>query len=258
MANMIETAKQCISELLSAAYLRAAENGQLPAGAEIHGGVEIPKDAKNGDYAANHAMVGAKALHMAPRKIAEALVENMPLEGSFFDRVEIAGPGFINFFLGSRWYQDVLSAVETEGADYGRVDAYHGEKVMVEFVSANPTGPMTIGNARGGVLGDALANVLDRAGCNVWREFYVNDAGNQVDLFGKSIEARYLQRLLGEDAVEFPDNGYHGEDIRTLAALICERDGDKYLNVPSEERCKAFVEFGLPHNIALMREHLDR
>ncbi|MBR6561582.1 MAG: arginine--tRNA ligase, partial [Oscillospiraceae bacterium] len=106
--------------------------------------------------------------------------------------------------------------------------------------------------------GDALANVLDRAGCNVWREFYVNDAGNQVDLFGKSIEARYLQRLLGEDAVEFPDNGYHGEDIRTLAALICERDGDKYLNVPSEERCKAFVEFGLPHNIALMREHLDR
>ena len=258
MANMIETAKQCISELLSAAYLRAAENGQLPAGAEIHGGVEIPKDAKNGDYAANHAMVGAKALHMAPRKIAEALVENMPLEGSFFDRVEIAGPGFINFFLGSRWYQDVLSAVEAEGADYGRVDAYHGEKVMVEFVSANPTGPMTIGNARGGVLGDALANVLDRAGCNVWREFYVNDAGNQVDLFGKSIEARYLQRLLGEDAVEFPDNGYHGEDIRTLAALICERDGDKYLNVPSEERCKAFVEFGLPHNIALMREHLDR
>lgn len=144
------------------------------------------------------------------------------------------------------------------GADYGRVDDGHGEKVMVEFVSANPTGPMTIGNARGGVLGDALASVLDRAGYNVWREFYVNDAGNQVDLFGKSIEARYLQLIQGEDAVEFPDNGYHGDDIKELARLIYERDGDKYLTVPSAERCAAFVAFGLPYNIARMQRDLKR
>ena len=129
---------------------------------------------------------------------------------------------------------------------------------MVEFVSANPTGPMTIGNARGGVLGDALASVLDRAGYDVWREFYVNDAGNQVDLFGKSLEARYIQLIKGEDAVEFPDNGYHGDDIKELAKLIYERDGEKWLDASSEERCHAFVEFGLPHNIALMQEHLNR
>ena len=258
MANLIEDAKKQIGELLQAAYEKAAGEGLFPADVTLSGNVDIPKDPKNGDYAANHAMAGAKALHAAPRAIAQALVERMSLEGSFFDRVEIAGPGFLNFFLADRWYGEVLAAVEAEGADYGRVDDCHGEKVMVEFVSANPTGPMTIGNARGGVLGDALASVLERAGCDVWREFYVNDAGNQVDLFGKSIEARYLQLILGEDAVEFPENGYHGDDIRALARLIREKDGDKYLDMPSEARCKAFVEFGLPYNIALMKEHLER
>ncbi len=258
MANLIENAKQQIGTLLASACEKAVGAGRFPAGATLSGTIEIPKDPKNGDYAANHALAGAKALHASPRAIAQTLVEHLSLEGSLFDRVEIAGPGFLNFFLGSKWYGDVLAAVEAEGGDYGRVDDYHGEKVMVEFVSANPTGPMTIGNARGGVLGDALSNVLERAGCDVWREFYVNDAGNQVDLFGKSIEARYLQLILGEDAVEFPENGYHGDDIRALAQLIRDRDGDKYLDMPSDERCKAFVAFGLPHNIALMKEHLER
>ncbi len=256
--NLIENAKKQIDELLAGAYEKAAKQGLFPEGVSLSGKVDIPKDVKNGDYAANHALVGAKALHAAPKKIAETLAENLELEGSYFDRVEIAGPGFINFFLGKKWYGDVLRAVISEGKDYGRSDVGHGEKVMVEFVSANPTGPMTIGNARGGVLGDALASVLDMAGYNVWREFYVNDAGNQVDLFGKSIEARYLQLIKGEDAVEFPDNGYHGDDIKQLAKLIYERDGDKYLDVPQEERCAAFVEFGLPHNIELMKKHLER
>ncbi|MBQ9857716.1 MAG: arginine--tRNA ligase, partial [Oscillospiraceae bacterium] len=148
--------------------------------------------------------------------------------------------------------------VEAEGDDFGRSDIGGGERVMVEFVSANPTGPMTIGNARGGVLGDTLASVLDYAGYDVWREFYVNNAGNQVDLFGKSIEARYLQICLGEDAVEFPDNGYHGDDIRELAKLIFDEYGDKYVSVDTEERVKAFVEFALPRNIALMQKHLER
>ena len=216
MANRIEQARAALDACIREAYLRAVAAGELPEGAEIRGSVEQPKDTANGDFAANHAMASAKTMHMAPRKIAEALIAHMELGGSWFSGVEAAGPGFLNFRLSDKWYQDVLSAVESSGADYGRVDDGHGEKVMVEFVSANPTGPMTIGNARGGVLGDALASVLERAGYNVWREFYVNDAGNQVDLFGKSIEARYLQLIEGEDAVEFPDNGYHGDDIKAL------------------------------------------
>lgn len=258
MANLIEQAKQKADELLREAYASAAAKGILPEGAEFKGNVDIPKDTKNGDYAANHAMVNAKALKSNPRKIAEALVAEVNTDGSWFDSVEIAGPGFINFRLGKKWYADVLESVEAEGMDYGRINVGKGEKVMVEFVSANPTGPMTIGNARGGVLGDTLASVLDRAGYDVYREFYVNDAGNQVDLFGKSIEARYLQAVLGEDAVEFPDNGYHGDDIKEMAKAIVEQDGDKWVNVDADERQKAFVEFGLPRNIERMKRDLAR
>ena len=258
MANLIEQAKLKADELLREAYASAAAKGILPEGAELKGNVDIPKDTKNGDYAANHAMVNAKALKSNPRKIAEALVAEVKTEGSWFDSVEIAGPGFINFRLGRKWFADVLESVEAEGMDYGRVNVGKGEKVMVEFVSANPTGPMTIGNARGGVLGDTLASVLDRAGYDVYREFYVNDAGNQVDLFGKSIEARYLQAVLGEDAVEFPDNGYHGDDIKEMAKQIVEQDGDKWVNVDSAERQQAFVEFGLPRNIERMKRDLAR
>ena len=180
MANLIHDAKEQISSILNKACETAVEKGELPAGAVLSGSVEIPKDTANGDYAANHAMTGARVLHMAPRKIAEALTANMELEGTWFDSVEVAGPGFINFRLGKSWYGDVLKDIAAEGKDYGRVDVGHGAKCMVEFVSANPTGPMHMGNARGGVLGDALASILDRAGYNVWREFYVNDAGNQI------------------------------------------------------------------------------
>ena len=258
MANRIEQAKQALDALIRSAYEAAAAAGELPAGAELNGSVEQPKDAANGDFAANHAMASAKALRMAPRKIAEGIAAHMDLADSWFSTVEIAGPGFLNFCLSEKWYLDVLAAVEAEGTDFGRSDAGHGERVMVEFVSANPTGPMTIGNARGGVLGDALSSVLDCAGYDVWREFYVNDAGNQVDLFGRSIEARYLQLLQGEDSVEFPDNGYHGDDIKALAKMIADRDGDKYLTMDSEERRKAFVEFGLPYNIQRMKDDLER
>ena len=258
MANLIEEAKQSIDGLLENAYKKAVAAGQLPEGGLPTGNVEIPKDEKNGDYAANHAMSGAKTLKMPPRKIAEALCANIELTDSYFSSVEIAGPGFLNFRLSPKWFCAVLNAVRAEGRDYGCSNEGAGERVMVEFVSANPTGPMTIGNARGGVLGDALASVMQRAGYSVWREFYVNDAGNQVDLFGKSIEARYLQLIKGEDAVAFPENGYHGDDIRELAKRIYERDGDRYLNMPSEERCEAFVAFGLPYNIDLMKEHLAR
>ena len=258
MANLIEEAKLQIDRCIRGAYAAAVEAGELAPGAELPGKVDIPKDSANGDYAANHAMTGAKALHMAPAKIAQILAAHLDLTGTMLASAEVAGPGFLNFRLSDAWYGRVLEAVETEGQDYGRVEDGAGRRCMVEFVSANPTGPMTIGNARGGVLGDALASVLERAGWKVWREFYVNDAGNQVDLFGRSIEARYLQLCLGEDAVEFPDNGYHGDDIRELARLLREKDGDLYLTMPEEERRAAFIAFALPYNIERMQRDLAR
>ena len=258
MANMIQAAKDSVNALLAEACARAAEKGQLPAGAVLTGSVEIPKDTQNGDFAANHAMAGARALRMPPRKIAEALVENLALEGSWFASVEVAGPGFINFRLAPSWYQDVLRCVCREGFDYGRVDEGHGRTLMVEFVSANPTGPMHMGNARGGVLGDALASVMDRAGWKVWREFYVNDAGNQIEKFASSIDARYRQLILGEDAVEFPADGYQGEDIRELAAAFREAYGDGWLEKDTAERHAAMARFGLDRNIPKMQADLRR
>jgi len=258
MANMIQNAKDSISTLLQRACEKAAEKGQLPAGAVLSGTVEIPKDTQNGDYAANHAMTGARALHMAPRRIAEVLAENLDLTGSWFSSVEVAGPGFINFRLAPSWYEDVLKTVVAEGEDYGRVDEGRGQKLMVEFVSANPTGPMHMGNARGGVLGDALASVLDRAGYRVWREFYVNDAGNQIEKFASSIDARYRQQLLGEDAVQFPEDGYQGEDIKELAAAFRAEYGNSYLDKDVQTRHADMARFGLDRNIPKMQADLKR
>ena len=258
MANMIQNAKDSINALLEAACARAVEKGQLPGGASLSGTVEIPKDTQNGDYAANHAMTGARALHMAPRKIAEALVENLDLDGSWFSSVEVAGPGFINFRLAPAWYADVLGCVRAEDSDYGRVDEGHGKRLMVEFVSANPTGPMHMGNARGGVLGDALASVLDRAGYKVWREFYVNDAGNQIEKFASSIDARYQQLILGEDKVAFPEDGYQGEDIKELARAFYDEHGDSFLSKDVTERHAAMARFGLDRNIPKMQADLRR
>ncbi len=256
--NLIEKAKEQIHLLVLSAYNKAAETGALPAGAELKGIVEIPKDTANGDYAANHAMAAAKALRSAPRKIAETLVANMELEGSYFDSVEIAGPGFMNFRLGKKWYADVLANIAQEGENYGRTDALAGQKIMVEFVSANPTGPMHMGNARGGVLGDALAEVLSYAGAQVSREFYVNDAGNQIEKFATSIDARYRQIILGEDAVEFPEDGYHGDDIKALAQGFYEANGEAYMDKCVEERHAAMAAFGLERNLPKMKADLAR
>ena len=258
MANLVEEAKRQINALLADAQARAAGKGELPESAPLSGVVEIPKDAANGDFAANHAMTGARALRMAPRKIADALVANLALDGSWFVSAEAAGPGFINFRLAPTWYAGVLAAVQDEGADYGRSDALKGQKIMVEFVSANPTGPMHMGNARGGVLGDTLAEVLSRAGADVWREFYVNDAGNQIEKFATSIDARYRQLILGEDAVEFPEDGYHGDDIKDLAAAFREKYGDGYLDRGEAERHEAMARFGLGVNLPRMKADLER
>ena len=258
MSNMIQAARQQVAQLTQAAYEKAAQAGVLPAGVEVNATIQIPKDTAHGDYATSFAMAGAKAMHMAPRAIAQAIVDNLELEGSFFQKVEIAGPGFLNFTLGPKWFGDVLSAVEVQGAAYGSGDEGHGKRVMVEFVSANPTGPMHMGNARGGVLGDTLASVLQKSGADVWREFYVNDAGNQIDKFARSLDARYQQLIRGEDAVEVPEDGYHGDDIRELARLFYQQEGEKYLDCDEKTRHDALAKFGLDHNIPKMKTDLAR
>ena len=220
--------------------------------------IEIPKDTSHGDFATNVAMVNTKNVGRAPRDIAAALIEAMDFSGSFFTGAESAGPGFINFRLGQRWFSEAVQAVLGCGRDYGRSDVGGGKKVMVEFVSANPTGPMHMGNARGGAIGDCLAAALDFAGYEVTREFYVNDAGNQIAKFGKSLEARYLQLFLGEEAVEFPEDGYHGEDIKTRAREFADLHGDRYVNVPSEERLQALIAYALPANVEGLRRDLEK
>ena len=258
MSNMIQAARQQVAQLTQQAYEKAAEQGLLPAGAQVKATIEIPKDTAHGDYASSFAMAGAKALHMAPRQIAQIIVDNLELEGSYFQKVEIAGPGFLNFTLGPKWFGDVLAAVETEGGQYGQSDEGHGKRVMVEFVSANPTGPMHMGNARGGVLGDTLANVLKRDGWDTWKEFYVNDAGNQINKFAVSINARYMQLILGEENFPFPEEGYHGDDIKALAQAIYDAHGDSWKDLPEEERLGKLAEYGLSVNIPNMKSDLRR
>ncbi len=256
--NLIEQAKKQAAEAVLNAYRAAVAAGDLPEGDVPAVAVEIPKDTKNGDYASSFAMQCARALHMAPRKIADALVAHTALDGTYFERISIAGPGFMNFHLGKKWYADAVRLVSDMGKAYGRIQAENPEKIMVEFVSANPTGPMHMGNARGGVLGDCLAEVLDWAGHDVTREFYINDAGNQVDKFAHSVEGRYIQQLKGEDAIVFDESWYQGADIRELAADLVKLHGDSLLEMDGEERRKIIVEYGLPTNIARMQRDLER
>ena len=256
--NMIQKAKEQVQELTKQAYAAAVKENLLPEGVTVEPSVEIPKDVSNGDYTTTFCLAAAKAMKMNPRQVAQTLIDNMTLEGSYFTSVEIAGPGFMNFRLGEKWFSDTVAVIESEGERYGENDSLAGKKYMVEFVSANPTGPMHMGNARGGVLGDTLASVLQKSGADVWREFYVNDAGNQIEKFAKSLEARYFQIIKGEDAVEFPEDGYHGDDIRELAQLFYEKEGDKYLDCDEKTRHDALAQFGLSHNIPKMKADLER
>ena len=256
--NMIESAKEQVRQLTCDAYRACVSAGTLPGGIETVPAVEIPKDTANGDYTTTFCLAAAKAMKMNPRQVAQTLIDAMALENTYFTAVELAGPGFLNFRLGGKWFADTVSAIESEGEKYGENDDLAGKKYMVEFVSANPTGPMHMGNARGGVLGDTLASVLQKSGAEVWREFYVNDAGNQIEKFAKSLEARYFQLIKGEDAVEFPEDGYHGDDIRELARAFYEKEGDKYLNCDEKTRHDALAQFGLSVNIPKMKADLAR
>ena len=244
--------------LLTQAANAAMEAGDLPQTDLPDFIVEIPADVKNGDVASNLAMAGARAFKKAPRQIAEALVAHLPsLEGSIFSRIEIAGPGFINLFLAPNWFTSVICGA-TLNDQYGRTDFGGNKKVNVEFVSANPTGPMHLGNARGGALGDCLAAVMDWAGYDVTREFYVNDAGNQIQKFGKSLSARYLQHFKGEDAIAFPEDGYQGEDIKVLAKEFADIEGDKFVDADEEARKQALIDYALPKNVAGLERDLAK
>lgn len=258
---MSKIVAQAINDLRGAildAMGRAVAQGTLPAEPTPDFSIETPANRAHGDYAANVAMVSARTFKMAPRKIAEIISSQLVLDGTFFDRCEIAGPGFLNFFLSKRFYAAVLQDIETLGAKYGHSDYGKGEKVMVEFVSANPTGPMHMGNARGGALGDCLAAVLDAAGYQVWREFYINDAGNQIDKFALSLDLRYQQIYKGEDAVPMPEDCYHGGDIIERAQEFADQFGDRYLTQEESVRRKALVDFALPKNIAKMKADMEK
>ena len=258
MINMVQNAKDQAAALAMNAYQAAVADGTLPAAEVKTAPVEIPKDTANGDFTTTFALAASKALRQPPRNIAQALLDHMDLNGSYFASAEIAGPGFLNFRLNDSWYEGVSAAVEAEGDAYGTNDGLKGKKYMVEFVSANPTGPMHMGNARGGVLGDTLASVLTACGADVTREFYVNDAGHQIDKFAHSIEARYLQIIQGEENVPFPEDGYQGGDIRELAQAYYDANGDKLLNVPAAERQETLAQFGLSVNLPKMKTDLQR
>lgn len=258
MSKLVKQTENALRQAVLDAMGRAVSEGALPPEPAPAFTVEIPADRLNGDYASNVAMACAKAFRMPPRKIAEAITARIELEGTFSNRCEVAGPGFINFFLSDRYYAAILADIRACGRDYGRSDFGAGRRVMVEFVSANPTGPMHMGNARGGALGDCLAAVLDRAGFDVCREFYVNDAGNQIEKFALSLEVRYLQHFLGEEAVELPEDSYHGDDIRVRAEEFAAVYGDRFVHAEPSQRRQALVAFALPKNIASMQETLAK
>lgn len=258
MSDVVTKATGQLRAAIEDAAKKAIAASTLPQGELAPFTIEVPADRSHGDFAANAAMVSARTLRTAPRKIAEAIGEHLDLTGTYFDRAEIAGPGFLNFFLNPGYYADIVKDVLDKGDQYGRSNYGKGERVVVEFVSANPTGPMHIGNARGGALGDGIASVLDAAGYQVWREFYVNDAGNQIEKFALSLEARYLQHFQGEDAVPFPEDGYHGADITERAREFAEEFGDRYVNAGTDERKKALVDYVLPRNIEALRRDLSR
>ena len=243
--------------LLENAAAAAMASGALPQAELPAFIVEIPADVKNGDVASNLAMAGARAFRKAPRQIAEAIVGALDLSGSLFDRAEIAGPGFINLFLGSGWFTGVLRAACSE-PEYGRTDGGAGKRYNVEFVSANPTGPMHMGNARGGALGDCLAACLDWAGYDVTREFYINDAGNQIEKFGKSLAIRYLQLYKGEDACPLPEECYQGADIVEHAKNFAAEHGDTYVDGDFEQLKKDITAFALPKNIEGLQRDLGK
>lgn len=256
MSKIVKETENILKEKITNAIISAIKAGELPQADIPRFIIEMPSNKANGDYSSNAAMAGAKNFKKAPRMIAQSIADHIDLSGTLFERLEIAGPGFLNFFLSQEYYSEILKDVFACGKDYGKSDYGKGKKVLVEFVSANPTGPMHIGNARGGAIGDCLASVLDWAGYDVSREFYVNDAGNQIEKFATSLEVRYLQHF--KNGIEMPEDAYQGADITEHAENFIGEYGDKYVDAPSQERRNALVNYALPKNIAGLEKDLER
>lgn len=279
MNNMIELAKQQVKETVMNALGRLVAEGKIEAVPMPAFNVERPADVSHGDFSCNAAMASAKALRNNPRAIGQMIADAAVLDGTVFEKIEVAGPGFLNFFISPLWFNETVGEVISSGSDYGKTELGKGKRVLVEFVSANPTGPMHIGNARGGALGDSLSSVLQFAGYEVEREFYVNDAGNQIEKFGKSLSIRYMQiadgnksdviasygdddvcRKIFEDEENFPmpEDVYKGVDIIEHAYNFYKINGDKFVNTDEESRKSALVEYALPLNIDGLEKDLAK
>lgn len=279
MNNMIELAKQQVKETVMNALGRLVAEGKIEAVPLLAFNVERPADVSHGDFSCNAAMASAKALRNNPRAIGQMIADAAVLDGTVFEKIEVAGPGFLNFFISPLWFNETVGEVISSGSDYGKTELGKGKRVLVEFVSANPTGPMHIGNARGGALGDSLSSVLQFAGYEVEREFYVNDAGNQIEKFGKSLSIRYMQiadgnkadviasygdddvcRKIFEDEENFPmpEDVYKGVDIIEHAYNFYKINGDKFVNADEESRKSALVEYALPLNIDGLEKDLAK
>ncbi|AGC69488.1 arginine--tRNA ligase ArgS [Thermoclostridium stercorarium subsp. stercorarium DSM 8532] len=258
MYSIYEEITEQLETAVKNAISRAISEGELPEAEIPKIMFERPREEAFGDLSTNLAMQMAKQMKMAPRNLAQVIVKHIKTEGTYIDKVEVAGPGFINFYFNNEWLYRTLRLIDEKREHYGEINIGNGEKVMVEFVSANPTGPLHMGNARGGALGDCIASVLEKAGYNVTREYYINDAGNQIEKFGISLEARYLQQFMGEDSVPFPEDGYHGEDIIDHVKDYIKEHGDNLLDKSPEERRKALVEYALPRNLKRIRDGLTR
>lgn len=279
MNNMIELAKQQVKETVMNALGRLVAEGKIEAVPLPAFNVERPADVSHGDFSCNAAMASAKALRNNPRAIGQMIADAAVLDGTVFEKIEVAGPGFLNFFISPLWFNETVGEAISSGSDYGKTELGKGKRVLVEFVSANPTGPMHIGNARGGALGDSLSSVLQFAGYEVEREFYVNDAGNQIEKFGKSLSIRYMQiadgnksdviasygdddvcRKIFEDEENFPmpEDVYKGVDIIEHAYNFYKINGDKFVNADEESRKSALVEYALPLNIDGLEKDLAK
>ncbi len=258
MYSIYEKIREQIEKALHQAINAAIAEGKLP-GMDLPAVVlEKPREEAFGDFSTNLAMQMSKQAKKAPVQIAGILLEHLDTSGTFITKVQVAGPGFLNFYLNRQWLYETLALIDERKEHYGEVNVGKGEKVMVEFVSANPTGPLHMGNARGGALGDCIASVLEKSGYQVTREFYINDAGNQIEKFGASLEARYLQQIYGENEVPFPEDGYQGEDITDHAKAYLAEHGNALAEKPTGERRKVLVDYALPKNLKKIEEGLSR
>ena len=250
--NIVEQVQSRLKEEIRAAVVKAnlATEEQIPDVV-----LEIPKEKAHGDYSTNMAMQLARVAKKAPRMIAEALIENFDHSKASIEKIELAGPGFINFYMDNAYLTDLIPTVLDAGEKYGETTVGGRQKVQVEFVSANPTGDLHLGHARGAAVGDSLCNILAKAGYDVSREYYINDAGNQINNLAKSVEARYFQAL-GQDK-PMPEDGYHGADIIGIGKTLAEEFGDKYINVDEQERFEFFREYGLKVEMAKLQKDLE-